>query len=701
MKTLVKKPTALLMATLVAFGVMSGTTQAFAANEHWGTEGFGWFSHGGNNIYNAYDRMDITPEYATNPDGSYDVTYTIDFNKKRNPNAFSGRPWFFVYLPASLQEDTIQITRMREKVSFGRDGTKYMWDTVGDKQTIIQYHETRGISRSTHKYPEQGFMEDWANGVNSTDNLKGKETVCSVTKWKNEGKFSRSLWSYEKGDNVRHKWIITGTIAKGHPPILQPIVAGYTSSNTFGWDNLFAAYGPYDTDGDGVADTQELAMGTNQAVTGDHVYEKKQVKANEVATSQVKVKTGKFDTNNGKFTYDANNQSKNLTEFNGATRTLDTSKLPAGVTVTQNRNPMPGEVYFDPQTAELIFHPADVHKGQKVNFSVNFTYEPKDHCSAGQTETVTATFNVAQDAVVNNATVTFMNENSIYKKVQVEKGKSIDTDALTAESMPDDPLKKGHKFVGWNLAADGQGPFFTGDTKVSEDTTVYAVYRNNPPKLEVRNETITVGSELDLRNLITKASDEEDGQDLTANVEIDPNGFNKDVAGTYTVKFKLTDQGNLSVMKEAMVTVNPKSTPSPKPDPNPNTPSSPAPAPNPNPSVPGSTPTPDPAPNPPTPTPELKPNPQTPDPNPNPPAPNPDSTPNLPAPTPEPVPNLPTPELKPNPQTPAPQRQPEKHIGMLPKTGESASFAGLLAAIGFSIAGLAILLKKKMMEENK
>lgn len=90
----------------------------------------------------------------------------------------------------------------------------------------------------------------------------------------------------------------------------------------------------------------------------------------------------------------------------------------------------------------------------------------------------------------------------------------------------------------------------------------------------------------------------------------------------------------------------------------------------------------------------------TPDPIPNPPAPNPDPTPNPPTPTPDPVPNPPTPELKPNPQTPAPQPQPEKHIGMIPKTGESASFAGLLAAIGFSIAGLAILRKKKMMEEN-
>lgn len=70
-------------------------------------------------------------------------------------------------------------------------------------------------------------------------------------------------------------------------------------------------------------------------------------------------------------------------------------------------------------------------------------------------------------------------------------------------------------------------------------------------------------------------------------------------------------------------------------------------------------------------------------------------------PTPNPTPNPPNPELKPQPETPAPKPQPEKRIGMLPKTGESGSFAGLLAALGFSIAGLAILRKKKMMEENK
>lgn len=63
-------------------------------------------------------------------------------------------------------------------------------------------------------------------------------------------------------------------------------------------------------------------------------------------------------------------------------------------------------------------------------------------------------------------------------------------------------------------------------------------------------------------------------------------------------------------------------------------------------------------------------------------------------------PQLKTPAPKPQSETPDPKREPEKRIGVLPKTGESASYAGLLAALGFSIAGLVILCKKKMMEEN-
>ena len=170
-------------------------------------------------------------------------------------------------------------------------------------------------------------------------------------------------------------------------------------------------------------------------------------------------------------------------------------------------------------------------------------------------------------------TVTFKDGNKTHAKVKVETGKAINTDALTNESMPKNPMKDGYTFKEWNTKENGKGETFTGESVVNGDMTVYAIYT-------------------------------------------------KDSAST------------------------PAPTPTPKPAPTP----TPKPAP---------TPTPKPAP---TPTPK-------------------------PAPTPTP--------------TPTPKPQSEKRIGMIPKTGESASFAGLLAAIGFSIAGLAILLKKKMMEENK
>lgn len=42
-----------------------------------------------------------------------------------------------------------------------------------------------------------------------------------------------------------------------------------------------------------------------------------------------------------------------------------------------------------------------------------------------------------------------------------------------------------------------------------------------------------------------------------------------------------------------------------------------------------------------------------------------------------------------------------KRVGMIPKTGESTTPPFSLVALGFAILGLGILLKKRMMEENK
>ena len=76
----------------------------------------------------------------------------------------------------------------------------------------------------------------------------------------------------------------------------------------------------------------------------------------------------------------------------------------------------------------------------------------------------------------DNSTVTFINGSKTHAVVKVETGKSIDSDALTDESMPKKPIKKGCKFKEWNTGKDGKGTKFTGSTVVNEDMTVYAVY---------------------------------------------------------------------------------------------------------------------------------------------------------------------------------------------------------------------------------
>ena len=78
----------------------------------------------------------------------------------------------------------------------------------------------------------------------------------------------------------------------------------------------------------------------------------------------------------------------------------------------------------------------------------------------------------------------------------------------------------------------------------------------------------------------------------------------------------------------------------------------------------------------------------------------PTSTLNPPVPTPKPTQNPPTLEPKSQSEASASKSQHEKRIGMIPKTGESASFAGLLTVLGFSIVGLVVLCRKRVMEGN-
>ena len=124
------------------------------------------------------------------------------------------------------------------------------------------------------------------------------------------------------------------------------------------------------------------------------------------------------------------------------------------------------------------------------------------------------------------------------------------------KELPAAPAKAGYVFKEWNTKADGSGDVFDADTVVKGDLAVYPIYVvNTPPMLEVKDATITAGEQLDLRSLITKAADEQDGANLADKVVIEQGNFDSSKAGAYEVKYTLTDSNGESVTAIAKITV--------------------------------------------------------------------------------------------------------------------------------------------------
>ena len=88
-----------------------------------------------------------------------------------------------------------------------------------------------------------------------------------------------------------------------------------------------------------------------------------------------------------------------------------------------------------------------------------------------------------------------------------------------------------------------------------QDYTLTEAKTNTKPILEVVDKQIKVGEELDLKSLITKATDREDGDNLIDKVAIEKGNFDNKKAGEYKIKYTLTDNNGESVSKVAKVTV--------------------------------------------------------------------------------------------------------------------------------------------------
>lgn len=547
-------------------------------------------------LYLIKDSLAATPEYLG--DSTLKNTYWVDVEKKEITDGFTGKTYYGVFpkyltSPSKTAIADFPFNSLEDMTSTPNAGivnnpnTYWLMPTGMDFEERYGYlagHDTAEGDTKPGQNPTSpiekrvnpfGFKE---NDLLTQDEIKkpvDKLKVYGDLKLK-DGTDSKAVGELQSGDKLNLDFSVS-------IPWFKRYLNGWTLSYTRvgGTNDAYVtkfhnSYGKVDA---GFAftldipDGVEVANDASATISGIKGFSPSVAKTNDGKTLIVTLK--KDNPGTTQKWQDIINQVKNVDTGNII---VSVTGLSVKKTVTEGkkyriRGTVAGFYDFANSSTENFVKATTAREDNCANRNYFFfaaEQDPKGLDANGEenkSKQISYSFQVKKPA---QSTVTFKDGDKTHATVKVETGKTIDTDALTNESMPKKPTKAGYTFKEWNTKEDGKGETFTGASIVNGDMTVYAIYTKDP------------------------------------------------------------------------------------------------------------VPNPDPTPNPPAPTPTPSPNPES-----------------------NPTPNQPTSELKPQPQTPAPQPQPEKHIGMIPKTGESASFAGLLAAIGFSIAGLTILLKKKMMEESK
>ena len=654
MKALVKKAMGLVLATLVAFGVMAGTTQAFAGSSA---------ETGKKDALEKNSKTGKTGKTATQPS---------------NPS--------YEYTEVDMQEPYIRDAELHVYSVKDDKGSPAADITITYKNSAGVDPQLTGVREYTATAKKDWVFKNWTYGQFLNGNDRGNYHALFYS-------FSAShehkTTAYTSGNVISVNR--TGTI--GESALIKRIYKVYANLNP----TITATAG----DGGSItpAGKTEVTYGENQkyTFTANKGYVIDSLKIDGVGQNVEHTTSG-------------------LYEFKAVKSPHKIEVSFAKVYTITYTDGVAGEEIFPDQVTSGILSGTDTPEfnGTPSRAGYEFTgWKP----AVAEKVTDNATY-VAQWKRIQR-TVTFKDGDSTHATVKVETGKDIDTDALTGESMPQNPTKTGHTFKEWNTQKDGKGKAFTGTTTVNNDLTVYAIYTKNPvtppaptpgpkapaPKAPAPKQPQTPtpptapqpktpapeppvqhdNSEpavLDTQeaevlhgkmkyeaddtlpyNTKKKIKDPVDGLKITTHTGSFVNGkwVPSDKVEITPAKDGLTKVGNKQVTHEGDKTITTTYTVNPD-------------------------------------TGELT-NPKKHismpmasliDPSAN----GDDSTSSSNALRHE------TSAPKPRHETAASKLQPKKRAGMLPKTGESASFAGLLAAIGFSIAGFAILCKKKMMEEN-
>ena len=220
------------------------------------------------------------------------------------------------------------------------------------------------------------------------------------------------------------------------------------------------------------------------------------------------------------------------------------------------------------------------HEGDKTITTTTYDVDPNTGKLTNPKKHTSMPWGNVTPADQLQKTVTFKNsDDSQITSVKVETGKAIATDNLPDQSMPANPTKDGFKFKEWNTKQDGTGAKFNADTVVNNDLTVYAIYTKNPvtppqPKPPVQNQKTVTFNKKD-GSLLSTVKVETGKKVAAASMPAAPDedGFtfkewNTKQDGTGTT-FNADTVVNNDLTVYAVYTKNPVTPPAPQPQPQP------------------------------------------------------------------------------------------------------------------------------------
>ena len=225
-----------LVSCLLGFSMLISSTTNVYAKVAWGTDGKVYMGDSDKELEKAKKNIDVTKTISADRKS---IHWKIEFNKDRQ-KWFT--PWIFVFLPSAVKSPN-EIARYKDGVYFD---TVKIEDFNGNNN---RWHVVNGNKR---------FEEEWTNFVQITGN---NGAMAEQNNWKDEGRYSRLIYSKEAPGRTAYTWEFDTEIIPGIDVDEASILAGINT-----WNHKFprvVGYGPHDTDGDGVSDVKENKLGTD------------------------------------------------------------------------------------------------------------------------------------------------------------------------------------------------------------------------------------------------------------------------------------------------------------------------------------------------------------------------------------------------------------------------------------------------------